>query len=200
MASMVPETMVGMGRPSSVRSRSMASSAGLLVEILNQLRKRDAAGNRDGLGGRPHGAGDEPREFVRRLPRQLRRGKVQLVGIVRKAVLGEHQFRSAKGIGLDDIRAGVQVSAMDAEHHIRPGAHQVLIAPFECRAAEVLGSQLPLLQHGPHGPVENQYTLLEDVFERLQALLGCGHRGCAFFSLAGGVGGIKDCRRLVPLK
>jgi hypothetical protein len=78
-------------------------------------------------------------KFVRRLPRQFRGGEVQLVGIVREAILGKHQFRSAEGIGLDHIRAGFEVSAMDAEHHIRPGAHEVLIAPFERRAAEVVG-------------------------------------------------------------
>ncbi len=168
--------------------------AGLLVEVLDQLRKRDAAGNRDGLGGWPHGPGDEPREFVRRLPRQLRRGEIQFVSIVREAILGEHQSGAAKSIGLDHIRPSFQVSAMDAEHHIRPGAHEVFIAPFERRPAEVLGGQPLLLQHGPHGPVEDEYTLLQDVFERLSALLGCGHRGCAFFSLAGAWRRLSVCR------
>ena len=74
---------------------------------------------------------------------------------------------------------------MNAQHHIRPGTHQVLIAAFERRAAKVVGGQPPLLQHGSPGPVEDQYTLRQDVFERLPALLGCAHRGCAFFSLAG---------------
>ena len=76
---------------------------------------------------------------------------------------------------------------MDAEHHIGPRAHQVLVAAFQRRSAEVRGGQLLLLQHGPHGPVEDEDTLLQDVFERLLALLGCGHKGCAFFSLQGRV-------------
>src|ERR1039458_9192724 len=42
-----------------------------------------------------------------------------------------------------------------------------------------------LMDHGAHGPVEDEYTLFQAVFERLLTLLGFGHRGCAFFSLTG---------------
>ena len=44
--------------------------------------------------------------------------------------------------------------------------------------------RLPLLQHGAHGPVEDEDTLLQNFGERLVALLGCGHNRCALKSLA----------------
>jgi len=85
MASMVPETITGMRHPSSVRTRSMPAALaltlrvswrrldkqnvgaalrqalGLCEESLDQIRKCDAAGNRNRLGGGPHGPGHEAR-------------------------------------------------------------------------------------------------------------------------------------------
>ena len=49
---------------------------------------------------------------------------------------------------------------------------QVLVAAFERRAAEIGGREIALLQHGPHGPVEHEDTLLQNVCERALALFG----------------------------
>ncbi|MCU1239271.1 MAG: hypothetical protein JWP63_7238 [Candidatus Solibacter sp.] len=39
------------------------------------------------------------------------------------------------------------------------------------------------VNHGAHGPVEDEYTLFQAVFERLLTLKEIGHRRCAFFIL-----------------
>ena len=40
------------------------------------------------------------------------------------------------------------------------------------------------VDHRPHGPIDHEDTLRQDVCERLITLLGCGHKRCAFIVLA----------------
>ena len=48
----------------------------------------------------------------------------------------------------------VEISAMNVEHDVRPGLDQILVAALQCRAAEIGGGEVLLLQHGAHGAVE----------------------------------------------
>ena len=59
-----------------------------------------------------------------------------------------------------------------SQHHVGPRLHQVLVAALERRSAEIRGREVPLLQHGAHGAVEDEDTLLQNVGERLPALIG----------------------------
>ena len=64
--------------------------------------------------------------------------------------------RAAEGIRLDDVGAGGEVGAVDAEDDVRPGAHQDFVAAFERRPAEIGRGEARLLQHGAHGAVQAQ--------------------------------------------
>ena len=55
------------------------------------------------------------------------------------------------------------VSAMDVQHDVGPRPDQVLVAAFQGRPAEVLSGQMPLLEHGPHRPIEDENAGLERV-------------------------------------
>ena len=65
---------------------------------------------------------------------------------------------------------------MDVQHHVGPRARQVFVTALQRRAAEIRGREIPLLQHGAHGPVEDEDTAFQDLLERTLALLGCGHK------------------------
>ena len=71
--------------------------------------------------------------------------------------------------------AGLQVFAMNLEHHIGPCLDQVFVAALERRTAEIGGGEMPLLQHGAHGPVEHEDARGESVVEVLQPLFGITH-------------------------
>ena len=123
--------------------------------------------------------------FVGGLARQFRRRSIQLVDVVLETVLVQRDAVAVEGVGLDDVGAGREIRAVDVEHHVGPRAVEVLVAAFERGSAEIGRREVALLQHGAHGPVEYEDTLLQDVGERLYALLGCGHSGRALTSLAG---------------
>ena len=52
-------------------------------------------------------------ELVGGLSRQSRRGNIQLVRAIRETVLGQHQRRAAERVGLDHVRAGLEIGAVD---------------------------------------------------------------------------------------
>ncbi len=64
---------------------------------------------------------------------------------------------------------------MDSEDHVRPRLVQVLVAAVQVRAAEIGGAQASLLQHGPHGAVEDQNAFFEGARERPLAFLVVCH-------------------------
>jgi hypothetical protein len=55
----------------------------------------------------------------------------------------------------------VQIFAVDFQHHVRPGQHQILVAAFQVRPSEILGGQIGLLQHSPHRAIHNQDAFTE---------------------------------------
>ncbi len=100
---------------------------------------------------------------VRRAPRKLRRRAIQFVRASFQSVFGQHNGRAAKRVRLDDVRAGFEVRAMNSAHHVGPARHQILVAAFQLRPAEILGRQLRALQHRPHRAVNNEHALREQL-------------------------------------
>ena len=89
---------------------------------------------------------------------------------------------AAEGVGLDDVGAGFEVLAMNILDDV--GARDVedfgTVLPPQVVG---LDGQRGLMNHGAHGPVEDQYTVFQAIYERLLTLLGFGHRECASNSL-----------------
>ena len=170
-----------------VRS-ALDQAGGLLVVRLDQLRKRDPADYRDGLGGGPHRAGDKARPRGRRklrgrLPRQPRRRHVQFVRTILLPVFAHGNPAAVERVGLDHVGPGFQIRPVDSQHDVRPVNQQHLVAAFQGRPAEIRRREVLLLQHGPHGPVEHKDTSVQDVGERLLTLLGRSHKRLALFIL-----------------
>ena len=63
-----------------------------------------------------------------------------------------------------------QILAMNVENDVGTGDHQILVAAFEMRPAEILGGEIGLLQHGAHGAIQDEDALAEQ-FAKGQALL-----------------------------
>ncbi len=55
---------------------------------------------------------------------------------------------------------------MNPQDHVGPGHVEVLVAAFERGAAEIGRRQPGLLQHGAHGPVEDENALVQGFEER----------------------------------
>src|SRR5262249_10343563 len=147
---------------------------GLLMVIVAELREGGGAGGVDVFGSWSDGAGDEAGmrgsgTGVGGFARDAGGGEVELVGAVFEVVVGEGHARAAAGVGLDDVGAGFEVGAMDAGDDVGAGGVEdfgAILAP------EVVGldGQRNLVNHGSHGPIENEDTLLQDVGERLPTL------------------------------
>ncbi len=138
----------------------------------DHLVEGHASRDRHRLGRRPHRPRDEPqapgrRSRGRRLARELGRAAVELDGPVREAVLGEHERRPAERVGLDHVRARGEIIRVHSPHQVRPRDHQVLVAPLELRAAEILGREVLSLDPGPRRAVEHEDPLGEKLLERL---------------------------------
>ena len=99
---------------------------------------------------------------------------VELVGLVGEAVLAEHQGRAAEGVGLHDVAAGGEIPLVDAVDHVGPGDAEVLVAPFELGAAEVVGGQGDALERGAGGAVEHQDARVERGAQARGALVHVG--------------------------
>ena len=160
---------------------------GLEVVIGAKFGEGGGAGDVEIFISGPDGAGDEARFggggiLVGDLAREFGGGEVELVGAVFELVIGQRDARAAEGVGLDDVGAGFEILAMN------------ILDDVGARDVEDLGTVLPpqvvgldgqrrLMNHGAHGPVEDQDTLFQAIYERLLTLLGFGHRECAFNSL-----------------
>ncbi len=149
------------------------------AEVLDQPLEGDAAGHRDRLGGRPHGAADEAGFFRRRVARAGAAGDgggqaVELEGVIGEAVLAQHQRGAAEGVGLHDVAAGGEVPLVDAVHHVGAGDAEVLVAPLELGAAEVVGGQGDSLERRAGGAVEHEDAGVEGRQQEGGALVHVG--------------------------
>ncbi|RIH75838.1 hypothetical protein Mhypo_02752 [Meiothermus hypogaeus] len=118
---------------------------------------------RDELGARPQRPRHKARLFARvrlgGLPGDLGGGKGQVFGLGLQAVLGKHVGQAAKGVGLNYVRADLEVAAVYRTDYIRAGAVQnfrttaILLTPI-IRVAQVV-----LENFRAHGPVVDQHPL-----------------------------------------
>ena len=139
---------------------------------------------------RPDGAGDElpltgrRRHLVGRLPGEARRGEVHVAGQLAQERVGDHGIeirlvlpafcvaekevvlpdgRRAEGVGLDDVRTGLEVVPVDLLDHLRLRDLQQFVVPLQVLAlpvGEPLAAELRLAQtipldDGAHRPVDD---------------------------------------------
>ena len=95
-------------------------------------------------------------------------GEVQFLGQVFQPVVGLGDARGGEGVGLDDVRAGVEIGAMDCLHDVRARQRQHIAVALQRRvvAGEALAAVVRLLQavgllHGADRAVEHQHALGE---------------------------------------
>ena len=103
------------------------------------------------------------RVLIGRLAGQAGRRHIQRVRLLLHLVLGEHDAGATEAIRFNDVGAGLQVGTMDSQDDIGPCLHQVLVAALERRTTEIGGCQVLLLEHGPHGSVNDENTGCEGV-------------------------------------
>src|SRR6202023_1215232 len=96
---------------------------------------------------------------------------------------------AAETVGLNDVGAGIEIFAVDVEDHVRPGADQIFVAAFQRGAAEILGGEVALLQHGAHGAVEHKNALRQQVAESSGGFRQITHGPNRGSSL----GGVRGC-------
>ena len=145
------------------RARLFAIERRELVE--GDARER-GIGRRDEHPRRSERAGDKTRtlwrrERVRGLARDLGGAAIDLDRTVAEAELVELHARSGKRIGFEDVRAGLEIGAVDRFDHVRPEEHQTLVAPERSLSAEIGRAELERHQFGAHRSVEDQDALVE---------------------------------------
>ena len=153
-----------------------------------QLVEGDAAGagivyiRGDGRrlrGGAQH-TGNEARllrglggHAISRLAGELRRRQVQLPGQRAQLVVILGNGGAVEGVGFNDIRPRFQVAPVNAADDIGPGQGQQVVVALEIAgvsrkalAAVIRFLQARLLDHGSHGPVQDQDAVLQGLFQR----------------------------------
>src|SRR5690606_18821770 len=143
---------------------------GLFGENRYQLVEGDVSESRIGSRGEEARWSDRARheagvfggaEAVRRAPGNLGRGNVDLPDAISQAVLAQCDAVRTEGVRLHRIAADGEEARMDLLDEIRPGDHQVVVAPLQLRATEVLGGQVVALDRGAHGAIEDDDALAE---------------------------------------
>ena len=139
----------------------------------------DVGRDRQRARRRPEHAGAEARLVrvlrrvrVAQLAHEAAAFDVDLVRAIAKTVFGLRHARAVEGVRLDDVRAGVEVGAVDAGNDIRARQHQqvvvalqVLRVRLETFAAVVRLAELVLLDHRAHRAIEDQDALGEESAE-----------------------------------
>ena len=109
-------------------------------------------------------------------------GPVQLLGNKLHLVVALGDLGGVKGVGADNIRAGIQVGLMDVFDNIRPGYRKQIVVALDIQmeigkafAAVIRFFELIGLNHAPHGAVDDQNAVLEGVLECMNTLCSIGH-------------------------
>ena len=120
-------------------------------------------------------------------PGQPCRGDVHLVGQFRQVVVGLGNGRGAEGVGLDEVGTGLQVLLVDFLDDVGSGEREQLVVAldiarevFEALAPVLRLVQLEALNHGAHGPIQNDQALAQSDRQVLSAeavdiLKNCNH-------------------------
>ncbi len=139
---------------------ALDEALGLLLVGIRELVESDAAGDRDGLGRRPHRARHEAGPLggaggVGSRARDRAGQAIDFVRVFGEAVLGQHDRGAAECVGLDEIGAGVEETVVQFADFVGARADQVLIASLELRTAEVGGAEMHVLDGRPRRAVDN---------------------------------------------
>ncbi len=138
---------------------------GLLREDVGERAEGDVAERRVvGRGqeaGRPDRAGDEA-TLAGRLARDLCCLHVDLERVLAESPLLELQPRGLEGVGLDDLRAGVEHRRVDAFDDVGTVEHERLVA-LAGEPAVVLLSQVELLKRRAHPAIEDDDALADGI-------------------------------------
>jgi hypothetical protein len=135
----------------------------------------DVGRDRRGLVGGAEHSGDEarlariaPGVFVRGVARDPGGLEVQLVDQALEAVVGLRGRIGIESVGLDDVRAGGEVTRMDLADDLRPRQREQIVVAAqvarrirEAGAAEIGLRELVALDGRAHGPVEDQDAAIQ---------------------------------------
>ena len=122
----------------------------LLVVVSGQLVKGQAASDGYRPGRRPHGAvhetrfvGVHGRRVIGGLPGDAGGLAVDPARLVSQVILAQHERGCAEGVGLYDVGAGFQVSAVDVLDHVRARYVEILVTALVLLSPKILGAQTP---------------------------------------------------------
>jgi len=107
------------------------------------------------------------------MPGQARRGQVHLVAQILGAVVRLGDPLGAEGVGLDDVGPGLEILSMDRLHRVGQDQREDVGVALQrnrmvhqALATIVLFFQAQTLDHGAHGPIQDQDAAAERVFQR----------------------------------
>ncbi len=171
----------------SVMVTAFDEAARLLVVHLAQFVERDATRcravhilrHRGGAVGRPHRSRDEPAfagmrgfKFIRRLPGDFCARDIQLMNVIFEAVIERGDPIRVERVGLNDIRARFEILPLNRLHYARlRNIQHVEVSPQVARVLQKLRAakrrffKLLRLDHRPHGAVQNDDPLLEEILQ-----------------------------------
>ncbi|MNO64973.1 hypothetical protein D3C76_557120 [compost metagenome] len=155
-----------------------------------KARVVDVRGNRARTAGRAEHAGDKAwlvRGFqglgITDLAGQAGTFDVQFVHQGFHAVVGLGYLGGVEGVGLEDVRPGIQVGLFDGTDDIRAGQHQQVVVALdvarpvgEAFATVVVLLEAVALDHRAHAAIENQDTLFESLLKSLETSAAVRHR------------------------
>ena len=87
-----------------------------------------------------------------RVARELRAGEIDLAHLIAEAEAAQLHAVGAEGVGLDDVRAGLQVLAVHVDNQLGLRLVQRLEAAVDEDALAV--------QHRAHGAVTDEHTII----------------------------------------
>ncbi len=112
----------------------------------------------------------------------MRPGLVEVVDKTLQAILGHRDGGGVKGVGLNDVCAGIQILPVDILNYRRLGDIQDVVAQTQVSlvARELLAAivgfrQIMGLDHRAHGAVNNDNAAFQRVDERVRVGLGIIH-------------------------
>ena len=139
-------------------------AAGLFKITLVQFVIADVA-QRDGLGARADGAGDETLAAIVKAigcsTGNLHGGHVHFIGAVGQAKLRQHHFVGAERIGLHAIGAGGKIAGVDFFNHVRAGEHQKIGTQFSLPQKSFSISRLKVKICGAHAAIKNHDAVVQ---------------------------------------
>ncbi len=155
----------------------LVEAHGAEARVVHVRRERERAAHRAQHAGDEAGPRRVPRgELVRHAPRQARALAVQLAHDRLQVVVRLRDRGRVEGVGLEDVRARLEVLGVDLADHLRAGEGEEVVVAAQVvgevpeALAAVLGLAQPVaLHHGSHGPVQDEDALGQGLVEGLQA-------------------------------